>query len=175
MLFRAIVWILMLGGGALLGISLDRTWSPFLWHSVLFHGITFILGATLMWLVFRISRNTGRLLAREGREGEMPRMETNRLVTEGVYGCMRHPMHLGLLFFPLSLALLLGSPTFIFLIAPLEMLLMVAMIKLLEEPEAIAKFGEAYRAYRRRVPMFNLRPACLRYLLQTVENAPEDL
>ncbi|MHA1728749.1 MAG: methyltransferase family protein [Promethearchaeota archaeon] len=91
-------------------------------------------------------------------------METNRLVTDGIYGCIHHPMHLGLLFFTLSLALILGSPTFIFLIAPIEMILMVLMIKTLEEPEVIAKFSDEYHKYMRNVPMFNLRPKCLRYL-----------
>jgi len=78
---------------------------------------------------------------------------------------MRHLMHLGLFLFPLSLALLIGSPSFILVIVPLEALFMLAMIKLMEEPEAIAKFGKAYREYQQRVPMFNLRPDCPRLLL----------
>ena len=90
------------------------------------------------------------------------------LVTDGLYALMRHPMHLGLLFFPLSVALLVGSPSFILIIAPLEMLLMVVMIKTLEEPEAIAKFGDAYREYRENVPMFCVRIACIRALLTPV-------
>ena len=84
---------------------------------------------------------------------------------------MRHPMHFGLLFFPWSLALILGSPTFILIIAPLEMAFMVAMIKLAEEPEAIRKFGDAYRQYQQQVPMFSLRRVCLR---QLVEEPPRE-
>jgi len=64
-----------------------------------------------------------------------------------------------------SPALLIGSPTFILVIVPLEVLFMLAMIKLMEEPEAIAKFGKAYRECQQRVPMFNLRLDCLRLLL----------
>ena len=78
---------------------------------------------------------------------------------------MRHPMHFGLLFFPWSVALILGSPSFILFIAPLEMLFMVVMIKLMEEPEAIRKFGDGYREYQKRVPMFNLSPTCWRQIL----------
>ncbi len=63
---------------------------------------------------------------------------------------MRPLMHLGLFLFLLSLALLIGSPTFILVIVPLEALFMLAMIKLMEEPEAIAKFGKAYREYQQR-------------------------
>ena len=44
---------------------------------------------------------------------------------------------------------------------------MVLLILTLEEREALAKFGDSYREYRRRVPAFNLRPACLRRLLQS--------
>ncbi|HEY72399.1 MAG TPA: isoprenylcysteine carboxylmethyltransferase family protein [Thermoflexia bacterium] len=169
MIFRILVWLMMMVGGGALGLFLDRRWLPLLQRSVPFHALTLALGVPALWLVIRISRNTGRLLGREGREGDLPRGDTNRLVTEGVYGCMRHPMHLGLFFFPLSLALLIGSPTFILLIAPLEALFMLTMVKLMEEPEAIAKFGDAYREYQQRVPMFNLRPDCLRLLLRTPE------
>jgi len=159
----------MMVGGSALGIFLDRRWFPLLQRSVPFHVFSLALGVLVLWLVMRISRNIGRLLARKGREGDLPRGDTNRLVTEGVYGCMRHPMHLGLLLFPLSLALLIGSPSFILVIVPLEALFILTLVKLMEEPEAIAKFGDAYREYRRRVPMFNLRPDCLRLLLRTPE------
>jgi len=166
MKMRLLMWVLMLFGGAVVGVFLDFRWFPRLWHSLRFHVITFVLGAVLLRLVIVVSRNTGRFLARMGREGDIPRMATNKLVCEGMYGCMRHPMHLGLLFFPWAVALLVGSPTFVFVIAPLEMLFMVVMIKAFEEPEAIRKFGDAYREYMRRVPMFNLRPACLRRLFE---------
>ena len=165
MIVRILMWLVMILGGGALGIFLDRRWFPLLQGSIPFHVLSFALGLPVFWLVMRISRNTGRLLAREGRKGDLPRGDTNRLVTGGVYACMRHPMHLGLLLFPLSLALLIGSPVFILLIAPLESLFILAMVKLVEEPEAIAKFGEAYREYQQRVPMFNLRPDCLRLLL----------
>ena len=92
-------------------------------------------------------------------------METNRLVTSGPYGCMRHPMHLGLMLFPWAVALIIGSLSFVLYIAPLEMVLMVILILTVEEREVSHKFGEAYQAYRRQVPPFNLRPDCLRRLL----------
>jgi len=93
-------------------------------------------------------------------------METNRLVTTGPYACMRHPMHLGLLLLPWAVALMIGSPSFLLFIAPMEMVAMVAMILTLEEPEALQKFGVPYVAYCHRVPAFNLRPSCLRRLLR---------
>ncbi len=165
---RIVLWLVLLLGGAGLGIWLDLRWFPTWFASPLAHVVSFAAGVLLLRLVLRISRNTGRTLAREGREGDLPRLETNRLVSTGTYACMRHPMHFGLLFFPLAVALLLGSLSFTLIIAPLEMLLMVVMVLTLEEREALAKFGDAYEAYRRRVPAFNLHPDCLRRLLQDV-------
>jgi len=162
---RMLIWVLMLIGGGALGIWLDWYWFHALLVNPIFHLVTLIVGVLLLRLVMRASRHTGRLLARLGRESDIPRMETNKLVTTGVYGCMRHPMHFGLLFFPWSVALILGSPSFILFIAPLEMLFMVVMIKRVEEPEAICKFGDAYQEYQKQVPMFNLRPACWRQIL----------
>ena len=168
MILRFVMWIIFLLGGGALGLWLDTQWD---WaHTLLlnpwWHLITLVLGAVLLWGVIRVSRYTGRLLARMGREGDdIPSMDTNKLVTTDIYACMRHPMHLGLLFFPLSIALIIGSPTFIFIIAPLEMLIIVGLIKLVEEREALAKFGDAYRAYMKTTPMFSLRPDCIREML----------
>ena len=112
MVLRIVVWVTMLIGGTILGFAIDlRLFKSFLSSSV-FHIITLILGLFLINLVFRASRNTGRILAQLGREGNVPRMETNKLVTEDIYACMRHPMHLGLLFFPLAVAFIIGSLSF---------------------------------------------------------------
>ncbi len=166
MVSRITFWIIILLGGALLGIYLDaRLFAGYL-HDVYFHILTFPMGLVLLYAVMVVSRNTGRLLAQMGREGSLPLMETNRLVTTGVYSCMRHPMHLGLMFFPLSLALVLGSVSFIMIIAPAEMLLILVMIKVVEEPEAIRKFGDAYINYMKDVPAFNLKPSCLARLFK---------
>ena len=168
MLARLLMWIIFIIGGGALGLWLDMRWA---WARTLFlnpwwHLVTLVLGALLLWGVLRVSRYTGRLLARMGREGDdVPRMDTNKLVITDIYACMRHPMHLGLMFFPLSIALILGSPSFIFLLAPLEMLIIVILIKLVEEREALAKFGNDYRAYMRTTPMFTLRPDCIRKML----------
>ena len=164
-MLRMLIWVLMLIGGGALGIWLDLRWFHALFVNPVFHLASLVVGVLLLRLVMRASRHTGRLLARMGREGDIPRLETNKLVTTGVYGCMRHPMHFGLLFFPWSVALILGSPSFILFIAPLEMLFMVVMIKLVEEPEAFRKFGDAYREYQKQVPMFNLRHVCWRQIL----------
>jgi len=162
---RIIIWLIMLIGGAVLGLILDGIYFPVLRASIVWHILSFALGLALLKLVLTISRNTGRWLAKLGREGDIPRMQTNRLAKEGPYSCMRHPMHMGLFLFPFVVALLVGSASFILIIAPLEVLLMIIMIIFLEEPEAIAKFGDEYREYMATTPRFNLSGSCLKYLL----------
>ena len=161
---RIIVWLIFLPGGLIASITLDLHFFRTVFFSLSFHVGSSLLGIILLRLVVNASRKTGRLLAREGRVGKLPRMETNRLVTTGIYGCMRHPMHFGLLFFPLAVGLVVGSPSFILLFAPLEAFFIFAMLRFYEEPEAINKFGEEYREYQRQVPMFDFSAECLREL-----------
>ncbi len=167
--FRKFIWLLFLVGGALVSVLIDLLHFTALFQNIYFHIVSFILGITLLRFVLTVARNTGRTLAKFGRKGNLPRFETNVLVTQGVYSYMRHPMHLGLIFFPLSVALIIGSPTFIFIIAPLEMLFMIIMIFTYEEKEAIEKFGEDYLEYKKKVPFFCFKPECIGALLKEVK------
>ncbi|NOX19507.1 MAG: isoprenylcysteine carboxylmethyltransferase family protein [Chlorobi bacterium] len=169
MFLRLAVWIIMIFGGAALSIYFDGIYFDSLFHNVWFHIGSFLIGAMLTKAVITVSKNTGRTLAKYGRKGKIKRMETNVLVKEGIYKLMRHPMHLGLLFFPVAVALLLGSPTFIFIIAPLDAFFMLAMIKLIEEPEAIGKFDGEYLKYMKETPMFCFSGKCLKELFRKVE------
>jgi len=161
---RIIIWIIMIPGGIIFSLLCDVKYFKELLFSPIFHLISFVLGILLLKAVITISRNTGRTLAKYGRKGNIPRMETNTLVDKGPYAYMRHPMHLGLLFFPLSIALLLGLPSFIIFIAPVEAIFMLIMIKYVEEPEARKKFGEAYDKYAKDKPWFCIKPECLKAL-----------
>ncbi len=162
--FRISIWFLFLAGGAVAGILWDLSCCAHVFKNLYFHIVSFVIGLGALRLVVNASRNTGRYLAQHGKKGNVPKFETNRLVTTGYYACMRHPMHLGLLFFPLGWALMIGSVTFILIIAPIEMLLMIIMIKGFEEKEAVQKFGEAYRQYMRQTPMFSFKFKCLKAL-----------
>jgi protein-S-isoprenylcysteine O-methyltransferase Ste14 len=168
MLFRLLMWIVMLFGGAAGGFYLDSLLFKGIHENLILHIVSFIIGLLLALMVVRVSKNTGRTLARYGRKGELKRMETNVLVKQGIYKYMRHPMHLGLFFFPLSIAFLVGSPSFILIIVPLEIGLMLILIKLFEEPEAIEKFGDEYLEYKKQVPGFCLKIHCLKALFKKV-------
>jgi len=169
--YRLLMWIVMIFGGLAVSIYFDLHYFRSLFLSWKFHLITLIPGIALLNIVRRISRNTGRTLARYGRKGDIPKFQTNVLVDKGPYAYMRHPMHLGLLFFPLSFGLIAGSPVFILIVAPLEIAAMLLMIKYVEEPEARKKFGEAYDRYITGKPWFCLRWKCIKALLKDVPPA----
>ncbi len=163
-LIRILLWIVLLVGGAYFSISYDLRYFPRVFKSLPFHLISFLLGIILLRFSFRAAAAGGRELARNGREGNLPRLETNRLVTTGIYACTRHPMLFGLMALPMGLALLLGSLSFILFVAPAEALIILVMILTLEEREAIAKFGDAYRLYKSRTPLIPRSKECWRKL-----------
>ncbi len=166
MLFRIFVWVLFLVGGSVISIYYDLKFFPALFGNVIWHVVSFAIGFLLLKIVLRVSKTTGRTLAKYGRKGKLKRMETNVLVTQGVYKYMRHPMHLGLMLFPFSFAFLLGSPVFILFVAPAEIILILIMIKLIEEPGAVKKFNGEYIAYMKRTPGFCFRKECLKELFR---------
>jgi protein-S-isoprenylcysteine O-methyltransferase Ste14 len=166
---RIIAWFFMIVVATAIAIVFDLKLFPQTFKSLTFHLATLIPGLLLLWFVMTVSKNTGRTLAKYGRKGDIPRLETNVLVDKGPYGLMRHPMHFGLLFMPLAWGLTIGSPTFILIFAPLEMIFILVMIKLVEEPEALKKFGDTYREYMKSRPWFCIKPRCLRELLRKVE------
>jgi len=166
---RIIIWVLMIFGGGVLGYYLDYLIFENIHTNISFHIVSGIIGVILLFVMTKISRNTGKTLARYGRKGKLKRMETNVLVKDGMYKYMRHPMHLGLFLFPLGIAFLIGSPSFILIIAPLEIIFMLVMIKLVEEPEAINKFGQDYINFKKQVPWFCFKIECLKELLKDTQ------
>lgn len=78
--------------------------------------------------------------------------EGRRLLTDGVYGVVRHPQYTGI--FLAVFGQLVHWPTIpTFALAPLIVLAYVHLARR-EESRMLERFGEAYVAYRERVPMF---------------------
>ncbi len=69
---RMVFWVLLLLGGALLGVGLDLRLFPGLLKNPVWHLASFLLGLWLLGRVRRAAAVTGRTLARYGREGELP-------------------------------------------------------------------------------------------------------
>lgn len=118
------LWITLLGGGA--------------WMSGVIHLISNAFmgaGLLLMWAGWRkIHQARGAL------------------VTEGVYARVRHPQYAGL--FLITVGMLVQWPTIITVATWPVLLAVYYRLARREEREAEARFGEAYRMYRERVPMF---------------------
>lgn len=150
---RLFLWLFVMLVSSILGYSLDSLYGLIL--PVWIRGLG-LLGILVAALTLRTS---GRMLKMFGQPEEWG--WTTKLVTHGIYSCVRHPHHFGIGLFVTSLGLLLGGLfTFLLLAATIWASILLFLIKV-EEPEALEKFGEEYEEYRRRVPMILPNPACL--------------
>jgi protein-S-isoprenylcysteine O-methyltransferase Ste14 len=121
-------------------------------------GLSLAVQGLGVWIVWRGLRATGVMafLGLPQALGQRPATPP-RLVTEGVYALMRHPLYTGSLltlwFMPLMtwnlLAFNLAATAYFILGARLE------------EAKLRAEFGTAYVDYTRRTPMFIPRPGAL--------------
>ncbi len=84
----------------------------------------------------------------------VPTSPPPKLITTGLYGCIRNPMALGMLLMLEGLGFYFGSLSLIIFFAPLPVVLYALYIKAVEEPELELRFGKEYVEYKKRVPMF---------------------
>ena len=150
---RAAAWLAMVLAVILAGLGGGHPCRPIYCRAA---------GLVLLALSMRGAAVTGRYLAVYGnpvKRGKGPG-EPTRLVREGPYSCMRHPMHLFLSLFPLSLGLLIAS-AYSILVGLVEAVAILLLAVVLDEQESRARFGEEYEEYRRTVPPFSLDPRCL--------------
>ncbi len=153
---RIAIWILLLAAGYAGGLAASRLLPlpcnpPF----------CIAAGLALLSIVMRAAAVTGRYLAVYGKTRPGGFGEIDRLVTEGPYECMRHPMHLFLSMFPTAIGLLALNPGMAYITGPIEALFILLLAVTVDEKESIERFGEKYLEYRRRTPAINLRPSCL--------------
>jgi protein-S-isoprenylcysteine O-methyltransferase Ste14 len=160
---RLILWLIFTGIAVVGGVGTDLLLhtNPF---AVWLRGI----GLAGMLLAHFPLKRTGKLL---GRMADPEKWGcTTRLVTTDVYRCLRHPHHFFIGIFMTSLGLAIGHVWSFLLIAGTQWLWILGFLFLVEERELLDKFGEAYAAYRREVPMLLANPACLfRVLSRPVE------
>lgn len=131
--------------------GLDRTdlnaslWSTLVGVGELGMLLSMLLGYLLLFAGLGIFVQGWRELHRAHREG--------RLATDGLYGLVRHPQYTGL-FIALFGEGVVHWPT-LFSVALFPLIVIAyALLARREERHMLERFGEQYRAYRRRVPMF---------------------
>jgi protein-S-isoprenylcysteine O-methyltransferase Ste14 len=76
------------------------------------------------------------------------------LVASGPYRYARNPMLTGVFLLLFGLGFAIGSLSLVLVFTPLYILTNVWELKFIEEPELVERFGDDYRNYQARTPMF---------------------
>ncbi|ALP52289.1 isoprenylcysteine carboxyl methyltransferase [Candidatus Tenderia electrophaga] len=141
-----------------------------LWSSLIGLGetgmlISMLLGYALLFVGIGIFIQGWRELYRAHRQ--------SRLATTGLYGLVRHPQYTGL-FVGLFGEGVVHWPT-LFSVGLFPVIVLVyGLLARSEEKRMVERFGDEYRAYRRRVPMFFPRPGQWRQLVERSNAREED-
>lgn len=117
-------------------------------------GLSLGLGAVWVWYVYGYLYLTGG-----GSPGTHVDGGPARLVDTGPYTMIRHPSVQGKLAGVVGLGLLSQSPTFLVVFVPVLLVYSLITNRYLQERYCEARFGAAYAAYRRVVPMLIPRPS----------------
>lgn len=118
------------------------------------------VGTGILTWAFAIHIAAGKSLKKFGHTPGHKGIWPDKMVTAGIYSCMRHPQHLSLAMIPLGIALMMGSISAV-LSAGWAVLAAFLFVIVIEEPECLRKFGEGYFLYMQQTPPFCLRPQCL--------------
>src|SRR3990167_6423787 len=131
--------------------GLDRsTLNANLWSTLLGMGetgmlISMVVGYALLFIGIGLFAEGWRELYRARQE--------NRLATEGLYGLVRHPQYTGL-FIGLFGEGVVHWPTIFSVILFPIIVIAYTVLAYREEKYMLKQFGERYRAYKERTPMF---------------------
>lgn len=120
----------------------------------------------LGWLVMWLSAIFGWLpiitMRRKGEVRGRSYIHTTRLVEDGPFAIVRHPQYLAGVLIAIALAMI--SPHWSVIALGLASIPVYVLTTYEEERDTIEKFGEAYRAYMRRVPRLNFLLGIVRLL-----------
>jgi protein-S-isoprenylcysteine O-methyltransferase Ste14 len=157
---RLIYWLIMvctsIAGGIAVDLVLQTKSFPLLLR---------FLGLVGMVLAHFPLKRTGKLLKLLGRSERWGC--TTRLVTIDLYQCVRHPHHLAIGVFMISLGLAIGYPWSFLIITATQWLWILGFLFLVEERELMEKFGAEYKIYRQQVPTLLPKIKCTFRVLAT--------
>ncbi|MEA3544048.1 MAG: methyltransferase [Thermodesulfobacteriota bacterium] len=157
-LFWPAVWIMILIPGWIWPLYLD--------------GInrlaTFFLGFILFAGSMALTAVGGRTLKRFAHRQNSKTFWPDSFTEKGIFGCMRHPMYLGLALLPVSVAMMWGSIPAI-LASGWGVAAAFWFVLVIEEKETLQRFGDEYSQYMQRTSPFILSLKCLRMGYETVK------
>ena len=133
------------------GLDVSLTGSKNVWSQLFGHGALPMLIAMAIGYVFFVIPGVG-LLAEGWREIYHARRE-GRLATDGLYGVVRHPQYTGI-FLAIFGEGIVHWPTLVSVVMFPIIVVAYVLLARKEEQQMLAEFGERYRDYQRRVPMF---------------------
>lgn len=109
-----------------------------------------VIGAVIGVALWLALDGVAMLSFRRAGTSMVPMNPTTALVTSGPYRFTRNPMYVGMAFLYAALALALGV-IWALIALPLVLIAVDRLVVAREEPYLEAKFGDAYRDYKRRV------------------------
>ena len=118
--------------------------------------VNLFTGISVMILGLNLGIKSTRQLYRHG--GGLPwgeaahEVETQRLVTTGIYAYSRNPMVLGYSLLPVGMGLMFQSLGMVLALTPAVLVLNYIIVKQREEPRLLERFGEDYRLYKTETP-----------------------
>jgi protein-S-isoprenylcysteine O-methyltransferase Ste14 len=130
-----------------------RTWfrEPLAWHQLISWALL-VLSLVLVIAGVHQLRQAGRQQDTRRDPSLLGMEKTTRLVTNGVYRYIRHPMYSSLLF--LAWGIFFKSPGWMDGTLALVCTIFLSLTARIEERENIAYFGEEYAAYMQRSKRF---------------------
>ncbi len=131
--------------------GLDLAWAEGgnLWAQLFGTPVAHIVAMVLGYIIVF----SGASLVAEGWRRVHRARREDRLVTDGVYARMRHPQYTGLFLIVFGEGVV-HWPTIVSVLAFPIVVIAYTMLARKEEQHVLEKFGDEYRAYQRRVPMF---------------------
>jgi protein-S-isoprenylcysteine O-methyltransferase Ste14 len=140
-----------------LGLLLDRLLPAYVLTVLLSLPERIVIGAILLAVSAGLAIPALLAFRAAGTHVE-PWKPSSAVVTDGIFAWLRNPMYVGLIVGLAGLSLLLASDWTLVMTAIVAPVLHFGVVKR-EERYLEAKFGDAYRGYKARVPRYGWPPA----------------
>lgn len=147
---------LLLAAAIVLGLLLDWLLPAYLLTVLLTLGQRIVIGIVLIGAGASFTIPAIRGFRSAGTNVE-PWKASTALVTDGIFAWLRNPMYVGGTLFLVGLAMLLASDWMLVMTIVFALVVHFGVIRR-EERYLEAKFGEAYRTYRRQVRRYGWPP-----------------